>query len=96
MPITNEVRREIMLQAWAFQRAEPSRAFGDCLRGAWKLVRGLASAAKKLLRLARRSGGRVCLSSSLIHTPIGAATATARHPGRADWRAARTTGRLGV
>ena len=96
MTITNEVRREIMLQAWAFHRAEPTRAFGDCLRAAWKFARRIASAAKRLLGLARRSGGRVRFSPSLIHTPIGAATATARHPGRADWRAARTTARLGV
>jgi hypothetical protein len=95
MTITNQTRREIMLTAWGFRRDDPSRPFADCLRGAWRFVRAIAKEAKALVRRAR-GGRRVAFSPSPISSPIQRATSTNRHPGRADWHAARTTSRIGA
>ena len=95
MAITPQTLREIMLTAWEFRRDEPARTFADCLRGAWKFVRGMKTATAKLMRRARRSGGRVAFSASLIRSPVQRATATQRHAGRADWHGGYTTAKLG-
>lgn len=94
-PITNEDRRQIMQTAWGFRRDEPARAFADCLRGAWKFVRGMAKAAAAFVRRARRSGGRVALSPSLTQSPIQRATATMPHHRRTDFSAAYLTASIG-
>jgi hypothetical protein len=64
-----ETRRSVMNIAWASKRSEPARAFADCLRGAWKFVKGMAAAAAKMMAKARRAGGRLNLSPSLIRSP---------------------------
>jgi hypothetical protein len=70
MTAINTTRRDVMLMAWSFSRDEPGRAFGDCLRGAWKLTKGLAKSAAKFMTQARRHGGRINFSASLIQSPI--------------------------
>jgi hypothetical protein len=83
--------RRVMKMAWDFARAEPGRAFGDCLRGAWKMMKGLAEAGRHLMRAAR--GARcVQLSPLLYRSP----TAN-RSPSRwLAYKAARVTAQVGL
>lgn len=57
MRITNQDRRFIMSFAWSSKRAEPSRSFADCLKGAWGYFKRSAAHTAKLLARAARSGG---------------------------------------
>ncbi len=94
MNSANATRRNVMLMAWDFRRAEPSRPFADCLRGAWALSKKLAISVAKLL--ARAAGVQTLqLSPSLIRSPIQRATRLNRYGQRDDFRAAYTTARLG-
>lgn len=85
-----EMLRSIMRTAWDFARAEPGRPFGDCLRGAWKMIRGLREAGARLMRKAR--GARcVQLTPLLYRSPT-----VNRSPSRwGAYKAARMTARLG-
>lgn len=86
--------RSIMTLAWSFRRAEPTRAFADCLRGAWAYCRRLAEAAGNLM--ARAKGARrLDFSPSLIRSPIQNATRGQRFGRWADHKAAYLTSRLG-
>lgn len=69
MTTANDTRRSIMNIAWSAKRTEPARAFADCLRGAWAWVKKSALAAAKMMARARRAGGRLDLSPSLIRSP---------------------------
>ena len=83
-----------MLTAWGFSRAEPTRSFGDCLRGAWCWTKRMAATAKAFMAKARRNGGHVSYGSPVI-SPMQRATSGHRHARRADWHAAGFTARLG-
>ena len=88
-------RRQVMLTAWSFRRAEPARPFSDCLRGAWKMIKRLAEDMTAFARRARGCTGHVQLSPSLIRSPIQRSLTGTRYAGSSDYRAARLTGRLG-
>ncbi len=79
MTTTTETRRSVMNIAWSAKRAEPARAFADCLRGAWKWVKASAKHAAKFMAKARRNGGRVNFSGSLIRSPSTASFAGVRY-----------------
>jgi hypothetical protein len=83
--------RSIMLMAWEFhriaKRAGEDRSFGDSLRGAWKMRRGLKEAASKFKRR-----GLVRLSPDLIKSPIARVTGL---NSQADFRGAYLTARFG-
>jgi hypothetical protein len=96
MSPANQIRRNVMLMAWDTRRAIPGRSFAECLRDAWKYEHGLTQACANLLDRARRNGGYVSLSPSLVQSPIRRATTSHRYGGRADYRAAYTTARLGA
>jgi hypothetical protein len=95
MIINNQTRRSIMLMAWDAKRTESARTFSDCLKGAWRFARKMAKATANLMARARRQGGRLRLSLSLIRSPIQRATATAQRAKWTDFKAAYTTARLG-
>lgn len=84
-PITNYNRKCAMVWAWDARRADPSRAFADCLRGAWKWIKKLDKSAAKLRARIRRFG-RLDLSRSLIRSPASNAhvygTTNDRHAGQ--------------
>lgn len=64
--------RRIMLMAWEFyrtaRRAAELRSFSDCLKGAWKMMRGLREAAAQI-----RGVKSLRLSKELIRSPIARA-----------------------
>lgn len=86
--------RSIMATAWSFRRSEPGRAFADCLRGAWKLAKGMAKAAAKLVARAAKSGGSIRFND-LTQSPVRRALAGQRYAGRRAFVAARTTAFVG-
>lgn len=95
MTEANRTRRSVMLMAWDAKRAEPTRAFGDCLRGAWALNKRMAKAAAKML--ARAAGAKVLrLSPSLIRSPLQRVTRGQRFGRYADFQAAYTTAVVGA
>jgi hypothetical protein len=57
MSAANKTRQSVMSLAWSFKREEMGRAFADCLRGAWKMIKGLTKAVAKLFNGASRSAG---------------------------------------
>jgi hypothetical protein len=57
MKVTNETRRRVMNVAWSFRREEPTRSFADCLRGAWKWIKGMAKTAAHFMARVKRSRG---------------------------------------
>ena len=69
MTAANKTRRSIMLMAWGSKRSDPSRTFGDCLRGAWAYEKRAATSAARFMARARRNGGWVHFSPSLIRSP---------------------------
>jgi hypothetical protein len=88
--------RGVMKLAWDFQRAEPGRPFADCLRGAWKLTKGLERDAQAFAQRLKGANGRhVQLSPSLIRSPIQRSLSGQRFAGARDYSAARFTARLG-
>ena len=95
MTQADETRRAVMLMAWAAKRAEPSRSFSACLKGAWRYEKRAAKASAKRLASLRR-GGMLQLSPSLIRSPQFDRTRQSRYAGRADWNAARLTSRIGA
>ena len=64
--------RRIMLMAWEFyrtaKRAAEVRTFSDCLKGAWKMTRGLRDAAAQI-----RGVKSLRFSRNLIRSPIARA-----------------------
>ena len=66
MTIDTETRRLIMLNAWDAKRAEPSRSFADCLRGAWKCFKRGAAYAKKAFKTLRETGSQHFQMGSLV------------------------------
>ena len=93
MTTTNETRRNVMLIAWSFRRAEAGRSFADCLRGAWAWIKNMTKAAPKLARRLRRSRNGIAATvrsaawdRSSGHPYRGAAfghaCSYASHPGR--------------
>ena len=95
MKITNSIRREIMLTAWTLKRDEPSRPFGDCLRGAWKLSKAMWKHAAKLRLRMAKGMTHLRLSPSLGRSAIERATATQAYGRVADHKAAYTTSKFG-
>lgn len=92
----NETRRNVMQMAWSFFREArangESRSFADCLRGAWAFSKRLAQTAGQFMARARRAGGRVRLSPSLIRSPLGRSLG---HGTQRDFQAAYLTARIG-
>ena len=80
--------------AWSFRREEPARAFADCLRGAWALLRKLGVVARKLTAKVR-PGQVLRLSPSLTRSPLQRTTARNRYASQDDFRAAYLTASLG-
>jgi len=75
----NQTRRSVMLMAWGLFRADPARAFGDCLRGAWKLIKAPVSRYAKRIVAAHASGARVDCGS-LVKAPLhGFASGSSGH-----------------
>lgn len=83
--------RRIMHMAWDFfrtaKRSLQVRSFGDCLKGAWSMSRGLAAAAA---RMPKRGHWR--LSRDLTRSPIRRALGSDR---LGDFNAAYLTARIG-
>ncbi len=83
---TNKTRRAVMLRAWSSKRAEPNRSFSSCLKNAWAYEKRAAKVAAKFVAAARRGGGWVHLSPSLIRSPAtnrhGYGTMADRHAGQ--------------
>lgn len=92
MTTTNQTRRNVMLTAWSFRRAEPSRPFADCLRGAWRFTKEMAAEVGRFLARAKKGGGQVRLSRSLVRSPIGRRYG---HGSLRDFTAAYTTALVG-
>ena len=84
-----------MLTAWGFRRAEPTRHFADCLRGAWRMIKRLDNAADKLIARAQKAGGVVRLSPDLTRSPIRRSLSGTRYAGRKAYQAAYHTAWLG-
>jgi hypothetical protein len=83
--------RRVMLTAWDFHRAEPGRAFGDCLHGAWNVIRALRQAGRALMRAKGRA--RVLqLSPMLYRSPTANRAGSDRY---AAFKCAYTTAQLG-
>ena len=62
----NETRRQVMVKAWGFKRGQQARAFADCLRDAWRMVKHAA-------RLAVRPalGGSVAVTTiARVRKPV--------------------------
>ena len=95
MTAANQTRRSVMLLAWSFRRAEADRAFADCLRGAWKMIKGLAKAATKLKARAGRNSSRLAFSPSLIRSPTTASFRGGRYGGTLDRHAGQMISRIG-
>ena len=95
MTPANQTRRTVMLTAWSFRRAEPTRAFADCLRGAWKWIKRLDKATDKFLANARKAGGVVRFSPDLTRSPIRRSLSGQRYASRKAYSAAYMTARLG-
>jgi hypothetical protein len=95
MTAANETRRSVMNTAWSFKRSEPARAFAECLRGAWKIIKRLARSAASLMARARRNGGRLNLSPSLIRSPSTAQFAGSRFGRTNDRHAGRAISVMG-
>ncbi len=83
--------RRIMITAWDFARAEPGRAFAECLRGAWKVIRSLHKSGRALMR-AKGSARVLQLSPILYRSPTVNRFGSDR---RAAFGAAYTTAQLG-
>ena len=95
MTEANATRRSVMLMAWDAKRAEPGRAFADCLRGAWALTKRLGGFARKLA--AKAKGAKALqLSPSLIRSPIERVTRRNRYGRMDDFRAAYLTAVVGA
>ena len=86
--------RSIMLVAWDFKRAEPTRAFRACLKASWKMAKQAAKAAARIM--ASAAGGRIVHFNSPIYSPSTNATRGSRYPGFADRQAGQMITRLGV
>ena len=87
--------RSIMITAWSFRRSEPTRAFADCLRGAWRMIKRLDRATCKFLQRAQKVGGVVRLSPDLTRSPIRSSLSGTRYAGRKAYQAAYHTAWLG-
>jgi hypothetical protein len=92
--VNNKTRRDVMLIAWDFRRADAGRSFADCLRGAWRWVRRMAADTKVFMAKVR-GARRIDFSPSLIRSPIANATSGQRFGRWADHKAAHMTARLG-
>ncbi len=95
MTAANKTRRFIMLMAWSTKRAEPSRTFADCLRGAWAYEKRAAKSAAKFIATARRNGGWVHFSPSLIRSPSTNHFAGQTYGRTRDQQAGRMISRVG-
>ena len=71
---TNEIRREIMLTAWALKREEPARTFGDCLRGSWAITKAVMRHAARIAARMAKGRTHLRLSASLGRSAIECAT----------------------
>ena len=90
----NKTRRSVMNMAWASKRAEPSRPFADCLRGAWAFTKRMAKTAGAFMATACR-GGWTHLSASLIRSPSTNRFAGQTYGRTLDQDAGRTISRVG-
>ncbi len=91
----NQTRRTVMLMAWASRRAEPTRTFADCLRGAWRWVKGMAADAARIMKRARKAGGVIRYSSDLTKSPIKRSLIGNRGAGTTAYTAAYHTAWIG-
>ncbi len=95
MKITNTERRSVMNVAWSSRRAEPTRSFADCLRGAWKFVKRMLASAERLMAKAHQNGGRISFGS-VIRSPTSNALRGSRYGRARDWNAGRAIARAGI
>ena len=95
MKITNEIRREVMLTAWYLKRDEPTRPFSCCLKGAWKMSKGISKEMTKIQRRMDRGMRHLRLSSSLGRSAIQRSTAHDQYGRVIDHHAAYTTSTFG-
>ena len=86
--------RSIMQTAWEFHRAEPGRAFADCLRGAWKIITGLHRSGAALMK-AKGAAEGLQLSPLLYRSPTVNANRGRPYGRWHAYKAARTTARVG-
>ncbi len=93
MKMTNADRRQIMGLAWELFR-EGGRSFAQALKGAWRITKGIATAARDFMARAVRNGGRVQFGSP-ISSPIDRQLGGRRYASVLSRRAAYTTARLG-
>jgi hypothetical protein len=61
MTTANQTRRTVMLLAWGSFRSNTGVAFADCLRRAWRYIKGIGKAPVRHIRF----------SPSLIRSPLG-------------------------
>jgi hypothetical protein len=87
--------RSIMLMAWSSKRETPTRAFADCLRGAWKYTKASEKYVAQFMKRARANGGVVRFSPDLTRSPIKSSLRGKRYGRRTDYQAAYMTARLG-
>jgi hypothetical protein len=95
MTAANKIRRNVMLMAWGSKRAEPTRSFADCLRGAWAYEKRAAKSAAKFIAKARRGGGWVHFSPSLIRSQSTNHFAGQTYGRTRDQQAGRMISRVG-
>jgi hypothetical protein len=94
MTSANKTRQSVMLMAWASKRAEPTRSFANCLRGAWAYEKRAAKSAAKFIAKARR-GGWVHFSPSLIRSQSTNHFAGQTYARTRDRQAGRMISRVG-
>ena len=63
MSCNTETRRNVMLMAWDFYRADKHEGFSSALRRSWALAKKLAGAAKQIVKRARN--GHLALKSTM-------------------------------
>jgi len=85
--------RSIMKTAWDFARSEPGRPFGDCLRGAWKIIRAFRKPSRLTQALSRaaKSGTCVRFSPMLYRSPTANRARSRWH----GYKAAYLTAQIG-
>lgn len=85
----------IFTKAWTLRRADPTCSFGRCLKAAWAYMRELAAVARKFVERAKRNGGHLRFSPSLIRSPIQRSLTGTAYGSVLDHKAAYLTSRLG-
>ena len=85
--------RNVMELAWNFARADRSRTFANCLRGAWRMATNIRAAAQELLFRADRNG-RLWLAP-VGYSPVARALSARPHRRVDAQRAGYLTAQIG-